>query len=180
MHFGQMLSTGQLQMWDFENAAKNVHCYGQNSPPVLDLTRIQSDDIHLIYSAGDLFADVKDVENLKKSLKGKQTCVCVCVCLPFSLGIEFQLCPQSPLTTNSSRERVQSADCRLVAHRFLDRIGNRQIHKPSGDRHARPSLHGSKPDNLEWTTPPAARLWSAQLPSEEQMRIRSPHFVNKS
>jgi lysosomal acid lipase/cholesteryl ester hydrolase len=71
MHFSQMIHTGQLRMFNFENEEENRKCYGSPQPPEIDYSKIRSEDIHLIYSLGDMFSDVKDIEEFKSTVNGK-------------------------------------------------------------------------------------------------------------
>lgn len=73
MHFSQMIQSPQLHMFNFGSPQQNQQCYSQPEPPIIDYTRIRSNDIHLIYSSDDMFSDVKDIEEFKKSVPGNFT-----------------------------------------------------------------------------------------------------------
>ena len=49
---------------------ENIRRYGQSVPPEYDLSVINSTNIALIYAANDWLNDIRDINLLKKTLKG--------------------------------------------------------------------------------------------------------------
>jgi len=60
MHWAQMVLTGQMEMYDYQNAKDNQNHYGQSKPPLYDLTKVNA-DTYLYWSDPDWLADEKDV-----------------------------------------------------------------------------------------------------------------------
>ncbi|CAN6457267.1 unnamed protein product [Victoria cruziana] len=70
VHFAQMIRTGNLAMYDFENVFANLKKYGQFWPPAYDLTAIPTDfPLFLSYGGRDAVLDVKDAELLLDQLR---------------------------------------------------------------------------------------------------------------
>lgn len=70
-HYGQMIRDKRAQWFNYESKEDNYKCYGQEQPPEIDLTKIRSPHLNLIYSENDWLADLDDVQFLRSSLKGK-------------------------------------------------------------------------------------------------------------
>ena len=68
MCYGQNVISGRFQKFDY-GAAQNLKIYGSEEPPVYDLTKITNEHIAFISSKADRFAEVRDVQNLRSSLK---------------------------------------------------------------------------------------------------------------
>ena len=62
IHWSQMVRSGKLQKYDYENILDNLWHYGSQTPPVYDLTRIRA-DVHLYWSPCDWLADEQDIAN---------------------------------------------------------------------------------------------------------------------
>lgn len=58
-------------MLDYMSERTNIECYDSIRPPKIPLEKINIEDLYLINAQNDLLADMKDVQRLKKSLKGK-------------------------------------------------------------------------------------------------------------
>ncbi|KAI4308409.1 hypothetical protein L6164_031488 [Bauhinia variegata] len=71
IHLSQMIRNGTLAMYDYGNKEENTRHYGQETPPIYDVTRIP-DDLPLFFGYGgaDALSDVKDVQLLLQGLKG--------------------------------------------------------------------------------------------------------------
>ncbi|KAL3082867.1 hypothetical protein niasHS_010669 [Heterodera schachtii] len=61
IHWAQMRNSGKMQMFDFGDKRINRKHYGQDSPPLYNLSRI-SVPIYLYYSDTDWLADARDIE----------------------------------------------------------------------------------------------------------------------
>ncbi|KAE9553930.1 hypothetical protein FO519_002856 [Halicephalobus sp. NKZ332] len=74
LHWVQMVKSGKLQKYDYEDANQNMQHYGQTTPPEYDIGKLVG-DVHLFWSPKDWLADQKDVEGFllkninKNSLK---------------------------------------------------------------------------------------------------------------
>ena len=74
LHWMQMVKSGKLQKYDFEDATQNMQHYGQSTPPEYDIGKINA-DVRLFWSPADWLADEKDIEGFllkninKNSLK---------------------------------------------------------------------------------------------------------------
>ena len=66
-HWKQLFDHGNFQAYDYGSAKLNQQHYGQNTPPLFDLTKIRV-PIHLFAGASDLLADPTDVDFLWKTL----------------------------------------------------------------------------------------------------------------
>lgn len=71
IHFGQNVKTKRFQMLDYMDDEQNMECYNSILPPQIPVERIRMNDLFLFHSLNDRLADPKDVEHLKKNLKGK-------------------------------------------------------------------------------------------------------------
>lgn len=69
LHFGQNIVNKGFLKFDY-GALINYQRYGTFEPPAYNLGAITSQNIILMGSANDVFADPTDVETLRKSLKG--------------------------------------------------------------------------------------------------------------
>lgn len=70
VHWGQIIRDNQFQMYDF-GGWENVKKYGVSSPPIYDLSNINSRNISILWGGNDLLVNPKDIRRLIKSLKGK-------------------------------------------------------------------------------------------------------------
>uniref|UniRef100_A0A914EG39 Lipase n=1 Tax=Acrobeloides nanus TaxID=290746 RepID=A0A914EG39_9BILA len=61
IHWAQMVLSGQVEMYDYQNAKDNQNHYGQAKPPLYDFTKING-DIYLYWSPPDWLATEKDIE----------------------------------------------------------------------------------------------------------------------
>jgi len=61
IHWMQMVRTGKLQKYDFENDADNMQHYGQTTPPEYDIGKINA-DVRIFWSPTDWLADKQDIE----------------------------------------------------------------------------------------------------------------------
>jgi len=66
-HYGQEVNDGKFQMFDY-GVIQNAKRYGQDRPPVYDLTQIEV-PTYLFYGDSDWLADPKDVEALIPQLR---------------------------------------------------------------------------------------------------------------
>nr|CAD2128116.1 unnamed protein product [Meloidogyne enterolobii] len=77
-HWTQMQQTGLVQKFDYGTEKENKLIYGQNKPPIYNLTNINSVPIYLYYSDSDWLATNKDVEETiikqipKENIKAKK------------------------------------------------------------------------------------------------------------
>ncbi|WCJ37480.1 Triacylglycerol lipase 2 [Euphorbia peplus] len=70
IHLAQMIRTGKIAMFDYENEAQNMAHYKQPSPPVYNMANIPNDvPIFMGYGGQDKLADVPDVKVLLDNLK---------------------------------------------------------------------------------------------------------------
>uniref|UniRef100_A0A1I8C115 Uncharacterized protein n=1 Tax=Meloidogyne hapla TaxID=6305 RepID=A0A1I8C115_MELHA len=60
-HWSQMHNSGLLRKFNYGRRGNNKH-YGQNTPPIYNLTNISNVPIYLYYSEADWLATKKDVE----------------------------------------------------------------------------------------------------------------------
>jgi len=67
-HFGQMVNSGLMQMYDWGSKKKNKEHYNQDKPPVYDVTKMQT-PVALFYGSNDWLADPTDVEQLIPKLQ---------------------------------------------------------------------------------------------------------------
>ncbi|GLT74940.1 hypothetical protein SLA2020_467030 [Shorea laevis] len=73
IHLAQMIRTGTINMYDYNNKEENVKHYGQPTPPAYDMTNIPQDfPLFLSYGGADALADVQDVKRLLSILKDHQ------------------------------------------------------------------------------------------------------------
>ena len=70
LHFGQGVSTGKFQKFNF-GPEKNCRVYGSRDPPEYDIDKITSHDIVLFTSKNDWLSSTPDIELLRKKLKSK-------------------------------------------------------------------------------------------------------------
>jgi len=68
VHFGQMIKSGLMQMFDYGSKKKNKQHYNQDKPPVYDVTQMQT-PVALFYGSNDWLADPTDVQALIPKLK---------------------------------------------------------------------------------------------------------------
>ena len=74
IHWLQLVRSGKMQKYDYEDVIQNMKHYGQSTPPQYDIGKINT-DVHLFWSPTDWLADEKDIEGFllkninKKSLK---------------------------------------------------------------------------------------------------------------
>jgi lysosomal acid lipase/cholesteryl ester hydrolase len=68
VHFGQMVKSGLMQMYDWGSKKKNKEHYNQDKPPVYDVTQMNT-PVALFYGSNDWLADPTDVEMLIPKLK---------------------------------------------------------------------------------------------------------------
>jgi lysosomal acid lipase/cholesteryl ester hydrolase len=61
VHWAQMVLSGQVEMYDYQNTKDNQNHYGQAKPPLYDFTKIGG-DIYLYRSPPDWLATQKDIE----------------------------------------------------------------------------------------------------------------------
>jgi len=61
-HFGQMVNSGKFEMFDFGKADNKKHYNGSPTPPLYDITKIET-PVGLYWGAEDWLADPTDVEN---------------------------------------------------------------------------------------------------------------------
>ncbi|CAK5063079.1 unnamed protein product [Meloidogyne enterolobii] len=64
-HWAQMHHSGLMQKFNYGSKRANQKHYGQNTPPLYNLTNIANIPIYLYYSEADWLATKKDVEVLK-------------------------------------------------------------------------------------------------------------------
>ncbi|KAL7185876.1 hypothetical protein ACSBR2_027770 [Camellia fascicularis] len=70
VHVAQMIRSGNITMYDYDDEGENMKHYGQPSPPVYDMTSIPNDlPLFLSYGGQDALSDVNDVKHLLGSLK---------------------------------------------------------------------------------------------------------------
>ncbi|KAK2415434.1 triacylglycerol lipase [Trifolium repens] len=70
IHFSQMIRTGNIAKYDYDDQAQNVEHYGQRVPPTYDLTKIPNDfPLFLGYGGKDQLSDVQDVKVLLNDLQ---------------------------------------------------------------------------------------------------------------
>lgn len=75
LHWVQMVRSGKMQKYDFENVTENMQHYGQPTPPEYDIGKINT-DVYLFWSPNDKLADEQDIEEFllkninPNSLKG--------------------------------------------------------------------------------------------------------------
>ncbi|KAL7073127.1 hypothetical protein ACQ4LE_006991 [Meloidogyne hapla] len=62
VHWSQMQQSGLVQKFNYGTANANHLHYGQNTPPIYNLTKISNVPIYLYYSEADWLATKKDVE----------------------------------------------------------------------------------------------------------------------
>ncbi|VDD86299.1 unnamed protein product [Enterobius vermicularis] len=71
IHWAQMVRSKKLQSFDYEDDNINIQHYGNKTPPVYDLTKINV-DTYLYYGDKDILGDVADIEGfLFRSLNPK-------------------------------------------------------------------------------------------------------------
>ncbi len=75
-HLLQSVIRNSPSKFDFGEEENRLR-YNSNEPPIYDLSAINSTNIALIYTANDWLNSFKDVQLLKKHLKG----ICLFVCL---------------------------------------------------------------------------------------------------
>jgi lysosomal acid lipase/cholesteryl ester hydrolase len=68
VHFGQMIKSGLMQMFDYGSKKKNKQHYNQDKPPVYDVTQMET-PVALFYGSDDWLADPTDVQGLIPKLK---------------------------------------------------------------------------------------------------------------
>ena len=61
LHAIQMIRSGKMQKYNYENVIQNVMYYGRFSPPEYDIGKINT-DVHLFWSPSDWIANGKDIE----------------------------------------------------------------------------------------------------------------------
>jgi len=61
LHWVQMVRSGKMQKYDFEDDDENMQHYGQTTPPEYDIGKINA-DVYLFWSTIDKLADEKDIE----------------------------------------------------------------------------------------------------------------------
>ena len=71
IHFGLNNRNKNFEMLDYMSPEQNMECYNSLTPPRIPLENLNITDMYLFHSMADLLADPKDVEKLKKALKGK-------------------------------------------------------------------------------------------------------------
>ncbi|CAL5403402.1 unnamed protein product [Camellia sinensis] len=70
VHVAQMIRSGNITMYDYDDEGENMKHYGQPSPPVYDMTSIPNDlPLFLSHGGQDALSDVNDVKHLLGSLK---------------------------------------------------------------------------------------------------------------
>lgn len=70
----QMLQQSRLggtKKFDFGDPQKNLNKYNSSQPPDYELSAVNSTNIALIYTERDMYSELRDIERLKKDLKGK-------------------------------------------------------------------------------------------------------------
>ena len=70
VHFLLNVRSNEFNTLDYLDQDTNLLCYNQTTPLTVPLEKITLEDMHLINSESDTMADPKDVERLKKALKG--------------------------------------------------------------------------------------------------------------
>lgn len=72
IHWAQMRQSGRVQMFDFGNANANRRHYGQDTPPIYNISRIRNVPIYMYYSESDWLGDAVDVRGtLLKQIPGE-------------------------------------------------------------------------------------------------------------
>ena len=66
-----MVRDRRTQWFNYESKEDNFKCYGREQPPEIDVTKIRTPYLSLIYSENDWLADIDDVQFLRSSLKVK-------------------------------------------------------------------------------------------------------------
>lgn len=61
-HWTQMVKSGETQAYDYGSEAENLHHYGQPSPPLYNLSRVNT-PVYLYWSDKDWLADEIDIKN---------------------------------------------------------------------------------------------------------------------
>lgn len=72
LHYAQMVRDKKAQWFHYETKEDNIKCYGKEQPPEIDLSKIRSPYLNLVYSENDWLADIEDVQFLRSSLKGNR------------------------------------------------------------------------------------------------------------
>ncbi|KAK0410024.1 hypothetical protein QR680_004901 [Steinernema hermaphroditum] len=68
IHWIQIVKSGKTQAFDFEDTKLNLQHYGQETPPLYNISQIGDVKIDLFWSEDDWIADTKDVEKLLRDL----------------------------------------------------------------------------------------------------------------
>lgn len=68
-HLQQMVYNKRFEKFDL-GPDENVYRYEEEEPPSYNLSRLDASFIALIYSKRDLYANLKDVEQLKQEIQG--------------------------------------------------------------------------------------------------------------
>ncbi|KAK0410013.1 hypothetical protein QR680_004898 [Steinernema hermaphroditum] len=63
IHWAQMVKSGKMQMYDFSTPEQNKLHYGQDTPPLYDISEIKNTKIDIYWSPDDWLADEKDINN---------------------------------------------------------------------------------------------------------------------
>ena len=61
LHWVQMVKSGKMQKYDYNNVTQNTQHYGQPTPPEYDIGKINA-DVYLFWSPADWLADEKDIK----------------------------------------------------------------------------------------------------------------------
>ncbi|KAL2331049.1 hypothetical protein Fmac_018630 [Flemingia macrophylla] len=70
IHLAQMIRTGNIAKYDYDDQEQNMQHYGQPVPPPYDMTEIPNEfPLFLSYGGQDMLSDVKDVQVLLNDLK---------------------------------------------------------------------------------------------------------------
>lgn len=71
LHWAQMVRSGKQEMYDYGSILANEQHYGSKTPPIYDISKIQT-DMYIYWSDADWLADEQDIQNhLFKELNPK-------------------------------------------------------------------------------------------------------------
>jgi len=68
LHFSQLINSGNFQYYDY-GKRMNLQKYGEEKPPLIDVTNIKDVPIALFVGAYDTLANVNDARKLRKKLE---------------------------------------------------------------------------------------------------------------
>ncbi|ALC41874.1 CG11406 [Drosophila busckii] len=68
LHFGQLISSGKFQHFDYQSASLNSRYYGQATPPAYNLQNVRI-KVQLFYGQHDALTSRKDVQRLAQELR---------------------------------------------------------------------------------------------------------------